>query len=75
MKYLETGLKDSARNADQGFRGCQNRRKCTEVREDMQRGRNRVAEVGLEYFCLDYVSKNGVSVMEHNMPIHFPLDT
>ena len=32
----------------------------------MQRVGNRVAEVGLEYFCPDYVSKNGVSVTECN---------
>ena len=36
------------------------------TRKDVQSIGNRVAEVGLEYFCLDYVSKNGVSVMEHN---------
>ena len=41
--------------------------KCVEAREDVQRSRNRVAEVGFEYFCLDYVSKNGVSVMERNI--------
>ena len=37
-----------------------------EAHEDMQRSGNQVAEIGFEYFCLDYVSKNGVSVMEHN---------
>ena len=36
-------------------------------REDVRSVGNRVAEVGLEHFCSDYVSKNGVSVMEHNM--------
>ena len=35
--------------------------------EDVQSVGNRVAEVGLEYFCPDYVSKNGVSVTERNM--------
>ena len=37
-----------------------------EVHEDVRRVGNRVAEVGLEYFCLNYVSKNGASVMECN---------
>ena len=37
-----------------------------EVHKDMQRSGNQVAKVGFEYFCLDYVSKIGVSVMEHN---------
>ena len=37
------------------------------TREDVRSVGNRVAEVGLEYFCLDYVSKNGVSVTERNM--------
>ena len=36
------------------------------TREDVQSVGNHVAEVGLEYFCPDYVSKNGVSVMERN---------
>ena len=36
------------------------------MREEVQSVRNQVAEVGLKYFCLDYVSKNGVSVTEHN---------
>ena len=36
------------------------------MHKDVRRVRNRVAEVGLEYFCPDYVSKNGVSVMERN---------
>ena len=34
--------------------------------EDVRSVGNRVADVGLEYFCLDYVSTNGVSVMERN---------
>ena len=34
--------------------------------EDVRSVRNRVAEVGLEYFCPDYVSRNGVSVTECN---------
>ena len=42
------------------------------TREDVRSVGNRVAEVGLEYFCPDYVSKNGVSVTERNKP--FPLD-
>ena len=37
-----------------------------EVCEVVRRVGNRVAEYGFEYFCLDYVSKIGVSVMEHN---------
>ena len=36
------------------------------TREDVRSVGNCVAEVGLEYFCPDYVSKNGVSVTEHN---------
>ena len=65
-KYLETGLKDSMWNMDWRFWECRNCWKCMEVCKDVQRVGNRVAEVGLEYFCPDYVSKNGVSVMEHN---------
>ena len=38
------------------------------TREDVRSVGNRIAEVGLEYFCLDYVSKNGVSVTERNSP-------
>ena len=41
-------------------------RKCMEACEDVQRYRNRVAEVRFRYFCPDYVSKNGVSVTERN---------
>ena len=37
-----------------------------EVHKDVRRSWNQVAEVGFEYFCLDYVSKNGVSVTECN---------
>ena len=37
-----------------------------EVCEDVRRVGNRVAEVRFEYFCWDYVSRNGVSVMERN---------
>ena len=37
-----------------------------EACEDVRKVGNRVAEVGFEYFCLEYVSKNGVSVMECN---------
>ena len=36
------------------------------TREDVRSVGNRVAEVGLEYFCPDYVSKIGVSVTERN---------
>ena len=50
----------------EGFGECQNRWKCMEVCKEVPRSRNQVAEVGFEYFCLDYVSKNGVSVTEHN---------
>ena len=37
--------------------------------EDVRSVGNRIAEVGLEYFCPDYVSKNGVSVTECNIGI------
>ena len=50
-----------------GSKECWNRRKCMEVCKDVRSIGNRVAEVGLKYFCLDYVSKNGVSVTECNM--------
>ena len=40
--------------------------KCMEVCKSVQRYGNRVAEFRYRCFCLDYVSKNGVSVMEHN---------
>ena len=43
-----------------------NARKCVEVCEVVQRVGNRVTEFGFEYFCLDYVSKIGVSVTERN---------
>ena len=43
-----------------------NARKRAEVCEVMQRVGNRVAEFGFEYFCLDYVSKIGMSVKERN---------
>ena len=39
---------------------------CAEVCEVVRRVGNRVAEYGFEYFCLDYVSKIGVSVTERN---------
>ena len=51
----------------EGSEECQNHRNGVEMHEDVQSGGNRVAEVGLEYFCLDYVSKNGVSVTERNI--------
>ena len=50
----------------EGSEECWNHRKCAEMCEDVQRVGNRVLEVGFEYFCPDYVSKNGVSVMECN---------
>ena len=50
----------------EGSREYRNCRKCTEACKDVRRSGNRVAEVGFEYFCLDYVSKNGMSVTEHN---------
>ena len=40
--------------------------KCAEAHQDVQRYGDWVAEVGFKYFCPDYVSKIGVSVMEHN---------
>ena len=40
--------------------------KRTEVCKVVQRVGNRVTEFGFEYFCLDYVSKIGVSVTERN---------
>ena len=43
-----------------------------EVHRDVRSVGNRVAEVGLEYFCPDYVSKNGVSVMECNTNTVYP---
>ena len=43
------------------------------TREDVRSVGNRVAEVGLEYFCPDYVSKNGVSVTERNMSLDLGL--
>ena len=55
---------------DQRFRECQNRQNDVETRGDVRSVRNQVAEIGLEYFCLDYVSKNGVSVTEHNIQLH-----
>ena len=66
MKYLETGSEDSVRNMDRRFRECRNRQNGAEVCKDVWSVGNWVAEVGHEYFCLDYVSKNGVSVMECN---------
>ena len=47
---------------DRRFRECRNCWKCMQACKDVQRVGNQVAEVGLKYFCLDYVSKNGVSV-------------
>ena len=43
-----------------------NVQKCVEVCEVVQRVGNRVTEFGFEYFCLAYVSKIGVSVMQCN---------
>ena len=39
---------------------------CAEVCKMVRRIGNRVAEFRFEYFCLDYVSKIGVSVTERN---------
>ena len=41
-------------------------RNYAEVCEVVRRVGNRVAEYRFEYFCLDYVSKIGVNVTEHN---------
>ena len=41
--------------------------KCAEVCEVVRRVGNRVSEFRFKYFCLDYVSKIVVSVMERNM--------
>ena len=43
-----------------------NVQKHVEVCEVMRRVGNQVTEFGFEYFCLDYVSKIGVSVTECN---------
>ena len=43
-----------------------NARKHVEVCEVVRRVGNRVAEFRFEYFCLDYVSKIGMSVKERN---------
>ena len=43
-----------------------NVQKHVEVCEVVRRVGNQVTEFGFEYFCLDYVSKIGVSVMERN---------
>ena len=53
----------------EGSGECQNH---VEACKDVQRSRNRAAEVGFEYFCMDYVSKNGVSVTERNSVTVFP---
>ena len=44
-----------------------NARKCREVCAVVQRVGNRVTEFRFKYFCLDYVSKIGVSVTERNI--------
>ena len=54
------------RNAGRRFRRISESPEWRRTHEDVQSVGNRVAEVGLEYFCLDYVSKNGVSVTERN---------
>ena len=48
------------------FRIVWNYTECAEVCEVVRRVGNRVAEYRFEYFCPDYVSKIGVSVMECN---------
>ena len=63
---METGSKDSMRNADRRFRRISESPEWHGMRKDVRSVRHWVAEVGLEYFCLDYVSKNGVSVTERN---------
>ena len=61
---------DSARNAVRWFRECRNRlemhgnvRKCTKLCKGWG---IEFTEFRFEYFCLDYVSKIGVSVTERN---------
>ena len=54
---MERGLKVPEMSESLEWRG---------TREDVQSVGNRVAEVGLKYFCLNYVSKNEVSVTERN---------
>ena len=66
------GRRKACGSQTEGSKECQNFQKCAEVHRDVRRVGNQVAEVGLEYFCPDYVSKNGVSVTERNT---FPLDT
>ena len=61
------GRRIAHRTRTEGSKERWNRRKCAEACKDVRRVGNRVAEVGLEYFCLDYVSKNGVSVTERNI--------
>ena len=43
-----------------------NVQKCAEVCEVAKTAGNQVAEFRFEYFCLDYVSKIGMSVTECN---------
>ena len=60
------GQRKACGTQTKGLGECRNHRKCVEACKDVWRVGNRVAEVRFEYICLNYVSKNGVSVMEHN---------
>ena len=51
------GWRKACKMWTKGSRECWNHQKCVEAHEDVQKSRNQVAEVGFEYFCLDYVSK------------------
>ena len=69
MKYLETGSKGGVRNVVQRFREFRNRSELRRMRGGVRTGAKEwesIAEFGFEYFCSDYVRKNGVSVMERN---------
>ena len=59
-------VKGSMWDAVQKFQSVLESQKCMEACEGVQRSRIQVAEFGCEYFCLDYVSKNGVSITECN---------
>ena len=68
-KYLETGSKGGVWNVVQRFREFRNRSELRRMRGGVRTGAKEwesIAEFGFEYFCPDYVSKNGVSVMERN---------
>ena len=61
---------DSVWNVDRRFRRMSESPEWCGTHKDVRSVGNWVAEVGLEYFCLDYVSKNGVSVTECNSMWH-----